>query len=238
MFAGLIAIPVLPALGWRWLFAIGGLIPIVVAVVLMRFLPESPRYLTRRPARWPELSRILARVGYPTHPNAVFIDLAERTVARTPIAAIVGPGMSLDTLALWSAFFFCLLAVYSGFNWIPSMLTGAGLGPGVANAGITAYNLGGVIGAITGALAIKRFGSRTSMSAIAAMATVVALLMRSMTLSASSPTLPIILMLGVIGALINAVQVTMYALAAHMYPTEVRPPALAWPARWAASAPS
>jgi AAHS family 4-hydroxybenzoate transporter-like MFS transporter len=222
MFAGLIAIPVLPSLGWRWLFAIGGLIPVVVAVVLMRLLPESPRYLTRHPARWPELSRILARVGYPTPPNAVFIDLAERTVARTPIAAIVGPGMSLDTLALWSAFFFCLLAVYSGFNWIPSMLTGAGLGASVANAGITAYNLGGVIGAITGALAIKRFGSKTSMSAIAAMATVVALLMRSMTLSANSPTLPIILMLGVIGALINAVQVTMYALGAHMYPTEVR----------------
>lgn len=32
-----------------------------------------------------------------------------------------------DTLALWGSFFACLLAVYLGFNWIPSMLTGAGV---------------------------------------------------------------------------------------------------------------
>ena len=102
------------------------------------------------------------------------------------------------------------------------MLTGAGLPSTVANTGITAYNLGGVIGAMTGAVAIRRFGSKPTMLTIAAAASLVAILMRSMTLAPSSPTMPIILILGVIGALINAVQVTMYALAAHIYPTAVR----------------
>lgn len=51
--AGLFAIPALPALGWRGLFLIGGLVPIVVAVLLGRLLPESPRYLARHPQRWP-----------------------------------------------------------------------------------------------------------------------------------------------------------------------------------------
>ena len=32
-----------------------------------------------------------------------------------------------DTFALWAAFFSCLLAVYLGFSWLPSILTGAGL---------------------------------------------------------------------------------------------------------------
>jgi AAHS family 4-hydroxybenzoate transporter-like MFS transporter len=222
MVAGLVAIPVLPALGWRALFVIGGLIPAAVGIVLMRLLPESPRYLARHPARWPELSRILHRVGLPTAPDATFTDLAERPAERAPIATIFGPGSSVDTLALWSAFFFCLLAVYSGFNWIPSMLTGAGLDSTVANTGITAYNLGGVLGAIAGALAIKRFGSKPTMVTLAGSASLVALLMRSMTLSPASATLPIIVMLGIVGALINGVQVTMYALAAHIYPTTVR----------------
>jgi AAHS family 4-hydroxybenzoate transporter-like MFS transporter len=43
-----------------------------------------------------------------------------------------------------------------------------------------------------------------------------------MPLTASSAVTPIILMLGVTGGLINAVQTTMYALAAQMYPTTVR----------------
>jgi AAHS family 4-hydroxybenzoate transporter-like MFS transporter len=220
MFAGLIAIPVLPALGWRVLFAIGGCVSIGVSVFLMRFLPESPRYLARRPARWPELAGVLSRIGHTTPSDARFVDLAESTAARASLRAIFSS--RLDTLALWSAFFFCLLAVYSGFNWIPTMLSDAGLGPTVANSGITVYNLGGVIGALTGGLAITRFGSKSSMLGMAAGAIAGALVMRSMTIAAGSPTLPILLLLAVIGAFINAAQVTMYALAAHIYPSSVR----------------
>jgi AAHS family 4-hydroxybenzoate transporter-like MFS transporter len=222
MVAGLIAIPVLPALGWRALFAIGGLIPVLLGLVLIRFLPESPRYLIRRPSRWPELSRILERIGYRAAPGATFVELGEGPATRTPPRTLFGPDSSVDTLAIWSAFFFCLLAVYSGFNWVPSMLTGAGLPPTVATTGITAYNLGGVVGAITGALAIRRFGSKRTMLTIAGLAAVTALTMSTMTFAATSPTLPIVAMLTLIGAMINGVQVTMYALAAHIYPTAVR----------------
>src|SRR6185295_18360257 len=57
--AGLLGIQALPAFGWRWLFAIGGVVPLVAAVVFVRLLPESPRYLARHPERWGELARIL-----------------------------------------------------------------------------------------------------------------------------------------------------------------------------------
>ena len=218
--AGLIAIPVLPTLGWRALFAIAGLISIGISVVLLRFLPESPRFLVRRPERWPELMRIMGRLGNALHPDVRFVDLAEVNVARAPMRAIFASFG--DTMGLWSAFFFCLLAVYSGFNWIPSLLTRAGLSPTIASTGITAYNLGGVIGAITGGLAIARFGSKRSMLTMCGGAMVGAFVMSSMTLHAASPTLLIVAMLAVIGAFINATQVTMYALAAHVYPSSAR----------------
>jgi AAHS family 4-hydroxybenzoate transporter-like MFS transporter len=128
----------------------------------------------------------------------------------------------VDTVALWGAFLFCLLAVYTGFNWIPSMLSGAGFDSTVSSMGITSYNLGGVIGALTGAVAITRFGSKPTMLTMAAGAAVVAMGIKSISITAASDLLPIMLMLGLLGALINAVQVTMYALAAHMYPTFVR----------------
>jgi AAHS family 4-hydroxybenzoate transporter-like MFS transporter len=221
MLAGLIAIPVLPLLGWRVLFAVGGIIPLIVGILLVRFLPESPRYLAQRPARWPELSRILRHIDPRIRADAPFIDSAEVPIRQAPATTLFARGLFRDTCALWSAFFFCLLAVYSGFNWLPSMLTQAGLGS-IANTGITAYNLGGVVGAIVGAVAIKRFGSRVTMLAIAALASVIALGMRSMTFTSLAPALPIIVMLAVIGSLINAVQVTMYALGAYIYPTIAR----------------
>ncbi len=220
MLAGLLARYLLPAFGWRGLFLVGGGVSIVVAIVLFWLLPESPRFLARRPARWPELSRVLARMGQRVPPDATFADRTEKPVAQAPVAAIFE--FPLDTIALWCAFLFCLLAVYTGFNWIPSLLAGAGFDAANASTGTTAYNFGGVIGALTGAVAITRYGSRPTMLTMAAGAAIVALTMRTMTFSVAGGTLPIMVMLAIIGGLINAVQVTMYALAAHMYPSAIR----------------
>jgi AAHS family 4-hydroxybenzoate transporter-like MFS transporter len=154
--------------------------------------------------------------------NATFVDQREKSAPRASIKAVLSPTFRFDSFALWSAFFFCLLAVYSGSNWVPAILTGAGLSITIANTGIMAFNLGGVVGAISGALAIGRFGSRRTMLAMALGAIVSALVMRAMTITASSATLPIVVMLGITGGLINAVQTTMYALAAHIYPSSVR----------------
>jgi AAHS family 4-hydroxybenzoate transporter-like MFS transporter len=118
--------------------------------------------------------------------------------------------------------FACMLAVYTAFNWVPTMLAGAGLGLSVASNGIAAFNLGGVAGAICGGLIIARIGSRPTMLSIAAGAVCGAGTLALMPITASSNALPIIGMLGVTGACINALQTTLYALAAHVYPTTVR----------------
>ena len=49
-----------------------------------------------------------------------------------------------------------------------------------------------------------------------------ALGLAAMPIAAGAEPLPIIVMLGITGALINVVQTTMYALATHVYPTTVR----------------
>jgi len=65
-----------------------------------------------------------------------------------------------DTTWLWLCFFMMLLSIYSAFSWLPTMLSTEGLSPALAGMGLTAYNFGGVVGAILYALAITRFGSR------------------------------------------------------------------------------
>ncbi len=213
---------VLPTLGWRALFGLGGALPVGVALVLMRFLPESPRYLARRPDRWPELARMLRRAGHEIPVDAVFADASEAAVSRVSLGALFTPELRRDSAALWGAFFSCLLAVYLGFNWIPSMMSGAGLGVSLASTGLAAYNLGGVAGAIAGGWLIGRLGSRLTMLGMAAGASAGALGLAVMPMHAGVEAGPIILMLGLTGGLINAVQTTMYALATHVYPTSVR----------------
>ena len=136
--------------------------------------------------------------------------------------ALFSRDLRRDTIALWAAFVFCMLAVYTGFNWVPSMLTGAGLQVAVASAGLAAFNLGGVAGAIGGALVMARLGSKATIVGMAAAAVTGALAMAMMRITGAAGAVPIVVMLGVTGGLINAVQTTMYALAAHVYPTPVR----------------
>ena len=56
----------------------------------------------------------------------------------------------------------CLLAIWTGFLWIPAMLTDAAVGFTQADASyaLSLFNFGGVAGAIAGAMVIQRFGSR------------------------------------------------------------------------------
>jgi MFS transporter, AAHS family, 4-hydroxybenzoate transporter len=219
--AGFTGALVLPAYGWRALFLVGGSLPLILAALLWKVLPESPRYLAQQQARWPELAALLKRLGHDVPAGTAFVDSRERTVARASIAALLVPEFRRDTLALCVAFFFCLLAVYTGTNWVPTLLTSAGFDVAIAGYGLMAFNLGGVAGAIVGAIIFARLGSRLTMLAMTAGAIAGSLLLASTTVADQS-TSAVLAMLGWTGGLINAVQTTMYALAAHVYPAGIR----------------
>jgi len=220
--AGFAAIAALPNIGWRGLFLIGGATPIVGAIALRWLMPESPRYLVRHPSRWRELAAMLRQMGHDVPDQATFVRPADSTVSQPSLMSIFGGELRVDTLALWAAFFSCLFAVYLGFAWLPTILTGAGLPSTVASSGLSAFNLGGVVGALVGGKLLTRFGSRSIMVGMTAGAVVCALVMSRMSITAQSAVLPILVMLTLTGGLINAVQTTMFALAAHVYPTAIR----------------
>lgn len=222
MLAGLFASQILPTFGWRPLFWVGGAIPMAYAVLLYFSLAESPRYLARVQERWDELRALLARMAISVPANMGFHDGHDDEAGqqRASIRALFAPGRRRDTIGIWICFFMTLLSIYSAFSWLPTMLTVEGLSPKLAGMGLTAYNLGGVIGAIACALVISRFGSRVPMMAFALLAAVSAFALKSIDIT--QHTEAFLLGLGVHGLFINAVNCTSYALAAHMYPTAMR----------------
>lgn len=196
--AGMLGSQFLAHAGWRQLFMIGGTVPIAAAALLFRLMPESPEYLARQASR----------------PATV-------TAPKAPVSTIFESSLRRDTFALWGAFVSCMLAVYLGLSWLPALLTDAGFTAAAASHGITAFNLGGVAGAIGGGLALSRVGSRVAMLTMTAGAIAATATLAVLRIDASSPALALLLVT-ISGGLINAVQTTMYALATNVYASAIR----------------
>jgi MFS transporter, AAHS family, 4-hydroxybenzoate transporter len=215
--------------GWQSLFIACGAVSFLLGALLFFILPESPRYLARHRERWPELANLMRRMGHDVPADAVFVesDSAGASKGGVPLGEIFAPSYLRDTLALCASFFFCLMVNYIGIQLIPVVFTGAGFARPDANRVLAWFNWGGVAGAILGAMVIKQFGSRVAMLGMSAIAVVVGVALSQMTVAPGTPgVLPAPLMLLALmvlgGALLNGVQTTMYALAANVYPTEVR----------------
>jgi AAHS family 4-hydroxybenzoate transporter-like MFS transporter len=223
MLAATLAGLIIPAYGWQPLFVAGGAVPVFLALVLFKVLPESPRYLAGRRERWPELTRLLRRMGHDIPADAAYTEAEPGAPPRprASLGALFAPGYVRDTVALFGSFFFCLMVNYIAILLVPVTFTEAGFSQADANYILSVFNLGGVVGAILGALLIQRIGSRAAMLGMTAIAIATALALAGMPLAApASFTLMALMILA--GSLLNGVQTTMYALAAHVYPTEIR----------------
>ena len=231
MLGGLIAARVLPLYGWRTLYEIGGALPLAFAFVLLWTLPESPRFLAQHSDRWAELARLLTRMGHAVAPGSPFQERFERKPAgHAPLRALLGPGLARDTAGLWIAFFSCMICVYLVFGWLPTLLTTQGLDAATASTGLAVFNFGGVLGVLVWSVLMTTLGSRGPMlsGALATAGSALAILLVPVQSQADHNLL--LLALGLNGLLVNALQTSMYALAAHIYPTAVRASGVAYAA--------
>lgn len=223
MLGGLAAARILPLYGWRAIYLLGGTTPMSLVLLLLLALPESPRFLARDPRRFTELAALLGKMGHPVPKRTRFEDKMERlSTGKSSLKSLFAGDYLRDTLGLWIAFFACLNGVYLVFGWLPAMLTAQGLDVATASSGLAAYNFGGVLGVVIWAVLVSVIGSRRPMvwGAMAGAASALALLF--VHIQPHEGHVLLIVGLGLNGLFANAVQTTMYALAAHVYPTEVR----------------
>ncbi len=231
MLGGVIASQVLPALGWRALYGIGGTLPLAFAILLWVALPESPRYLARHPEDRERLTELLRRMGHAVDRASAYEDRTKVGAdSRAPIRTLFGPELARDTLGLWTAYFFCLSSIYLIFGWLPTLLTSQGISLATATTGLAVYNLGGVCGVVAWTFIINAFGSRGPMLLGALGTGASAVLVLLIPFHANSNPVFLLAAIGLNGLLANAVQTSMFALAAHVYPTAVRSSGVAYAA--------
>jgi MFS transporter, AAHS family, 4-hydroxybenzoate transporter len=213
-----------PRFGWEGLFITGGIVPLLLAGVLYKVLPESPRYLVGRRHLWPQLTKTMRRIGHTVPDDVEYVEAAAGggPVKKARIGDLFAPQYLRDTLGLFGSFFFCLMANYVVIQLLTSTLRDqVGFTPEAAPSGLQWVNIGGVAGAVLGALVIQRIGSRATMLGMSVAAIAFSIVLAAMDLDPNN-TFTLLALLLVTGGLLNAVQTTMYALAAHVYPTEIR----------------
>ncbi len=227
----------IPTLGWRAIFVIGAVIPALLVAAMWAWLPESPRFLAGRTGRAGELARLLNRVlGTQRYaPGDRFVVRhAELGQGRTRVGEIFAPGFRYDTLVLWLIFLSNVFAVYAFFNWLPTVLSAVGLPIVTAIDGSFMFNLGGVVGALAGAVLMSRIGSRPVLAALALGAILSTFaIAQSPILSAGSASTAtgvqqLMWLMTAAGACISGLQVGMYSVAAHVYPTACRSTGVGW----------
>jgi AAHS family 4-hydroxybenzoate transporter-like MFS transporter len=192
---GLVSASLLPAIGWRGLFLVAGIIPLFYSGILFLALPESPGFVASRAAGGPKVANSNRRLSELFHPE-----------------------FRRDTLALSAGFFFCLLSVYACFNWLPTLIVDSGQDIAVASFGLTLFNVGGVIAAIGGGWLVGRVGSKILLLTMFGVAAVVALAL-TRTVDHVAGMLILLTMLG--GAVAGA-QSVLTAVAAQAYPLGLR----------------
>ena len=213
------------AFGWQSIFYIGGLAPLALLPVVMLFLPESVRFLVAKNKSPERIRQIVGRLGAGPDADVGALRVEEEQALKgLPIRHLFTGGRGVGTLLLWAIFFVNLLVLYFLINWLPTVMTSAGMPLDRAIVAVAMLNLGGVVGGFVLARFIDRFGPFTVLAVSYVAAAVVVALIGQSTHSvglALSATF-------VAGFFVIGAQFAANALAAQFYPTSIRSTGVGW----------
>jgi len=225
-----VGIFMLPRFGWESMF-FAAAVPLLLLPVILYYLPESIGFLVRQ-GRSEEARKLLKRLD-PTsdiHPDdtlqasTVGAGLPrERAGKFSAVLDLFRNGLATRTLALWLAFFCCLLMVYALSSWLPKLMANAGYSLGSSLSFLLALNFGGMAGAILGGW----LGDRYNLVKVKVAFFLAAALSISL-LGVNSPMPVLYLLIFIAGATTIGTQILLYAGAAQLYGLSVRSTGLGW----------
>jgi AAHS family 4-hydroxybenzoate transporter-like MFS transporter len=152
---------IIPIYGWRSVFIAGGVLPMILAVILLLALSESPRWLALRDGSSAKLRRILKRMA-PQHnpPENVRYTVVDDEVKGIPVTKLFTDGRAMSTVLLWIIFFMGFLNLFSLSNWLPTMMASAGASTREAVASTALFQIGGFVGGLLLSGFIQKRGER------------------------------------------------------------------------------
>lgn len=188
VFGGTLALMVLPALGWTWMFFVSGVLALLIALVALIALPESPSFLLARGGHskaTAALNRLLkgehiAEGTLGASYSTENIGASRQVFRRANLRVNIGAGLGFFTITA------VIIAITS---WLPTILAGSGLSLQAATVCTLTFSFCNMLGALVHAFVINRMGSRAGIAASSLLTVLlIAVLPVSISAAASTPS--------------------------------------------------
>jgi AAHS family 4-hydroxybenzoate transporter-like MFS transporter len=221
---GMLAGAYLLQYGWHAIFYVGGALPLLLMLLLLRGLPESLRFLSLDPvANRGRMVDILKRIEpRVTYTDQVQFSHVERSVKRWRVLELFNENRAIMTCLVWAIFFMNLVCLNFLNNWLPTVLS-ASMSMHDAVRTTTFFQFGGMAGVICMGLLADRFGFYKVLISGFLVASALTL-----TIGLVSSLEMMRLVLACCGFCMIGTQMTLTALAAFLYPTAIRGTGAGW----------
>ena len=222
---GLLGSRLIPAYGWPSIFIVGGILPILVAAVLLAVLPESASFLINGGKPAARIRRTLRRV----YPDVVIADatafvLHKEATPKASVRQLFSAGRATGTILIWISFFFAFMVLVTNSSWSPILLRGEGIAIEQSAIALAAYNFGSLFGSGAAGALVTRFGAPLILSLTLGAGAGAYALVGWAAPSVAAVTVAECLF----GLLLGCASSGLIALAAIFYPTAIRSTGVGW----------
>ena len=223
---GFVTAVFVPQHGWQILFYIGGIVPIIIAIVAMLGLPESIKYMTLHESQRGKMEATIKAIqpNYPVPANAKFVIEDEKQFPGFNPAYLFRDGLALITPLVWLLFALNLMGYFFLISWTPILMTATKLPPATAALAGALLQVGGTVGA----LLLCWWLQRHRFLALAIMFTAAVPVVGSIGFAGLTSKAALLAATFFAGFLVLGIQTGINAVGALIYPTSLRANGSGW----------
>jgi AAHS family 4-hydroxybenzoate transporter-like MFS transporter len=221
---GLAAAVLIKDFGWRSVFIAGGVLPLLGAVAVWCWLPESVRFLVLNGGDKRHIATIMQKIDPALSGRAVQFVADEHKETKFPVKQLFAEKRTLLTVLLWVVFFMSLMDLYFLSNWLPTVINDAGISVSSAALITAMLQVGGTVGTLVLGRIFDKVSPFRALSFIYLLA---AAFIVSVGYAGTSPGALAATIFGAGFCLVGG-QIGANALAAKAYPTSIRATGVGW----------
>ena len=210
--------------GWHILFVIGGVFPLVLALLITVGLPESVSYLIARGQHPAKVEKLLRKIS----PNAVFegqtVPSGNSGRAMVPLRTLFTQGRALGSALIWFSLFLAYTIINLIVAWTPALLSEAGASMATAALGLAVFNAVSLVAGVSIGFVLHRPNANWILAACFVLAAAVIISSAAVPLSTGRT----FVIVGLIGLLVGGGATGLVAIASTYYPTALRATGIGW----------